>query len=116
MAEINGYVHLKPGNRHQLDDPDFFHRIPVKDSRAMLKVDNEDHNIVKGVCLNKNKTMGTITHCMIGQSVKCWQENHEEVINRLATEVIELTHIVGLYRERFGKLRVVKKGEQEQEE
>ena len=78
MAEINEYVHLKPGKRHQLDDPDFFHRIPIKDSRTMLKVDKADYNIVQGVRMEKNKTMATITHCMIGQSVKCWQENHEE--------------------------------------
>jgi len=107
MAKINEYVHFKPGNRHQLDTPDFFHRVPSIALPHMIKVDKDDHNIIKGVCMNKNKTIGTITHCMIGQSVKCWQENHEEVINRLATEVIELTHIVGLYRERFGKLRVV---------
>lgn len=59
--------------------------------------------------VNKNKPITTVLHCMIGTSVKCWSERHEFVIDTLLDEVVALRHILRLYRERYGKLPVVKK-------
>ena len=96
-----GYIDL-------LDNPDYYHH--KKDTKNHLRLDNVDHSIISGVSSNKNKPITTVLHCMIGQSVKCWEERHEFVINTLLDEVLALRHIAGLYRERYGRLPVVKKG------
>ena len=101
---------VKPGYIDLLNNPDYYHHIEATANKKQLRLDNVDHSIISSVSGNKNKPITTILHCMIGQSVKCWDEQHEFVINTLLDEVLSLRHIVCLYRERFGRLPVVKKG------
>ncbi len=101
---------IKPGYIDLLNSPDYYHHIEATTNKKQLRLDNADHLIITGVSVNKRKPITTVLHCMIGQSVKCWEERHEFVINTLLNEVLALRHIVGLYRERYGRLPVVKKG------
>ena len=106
----NGEQFVKPTYVDFLDNPDYHHHISNTTSQKRLRLDNVDHSIIKCVGANKQKPITTVLHCMIGQSVKCWDERHEFVISALLDEVLELRHIAGLYRERYGRLPVVKKG------
>ncbi len=100
---------VKPSFSDFLNNPDYYHQIKATTSKKQLRLDNGDHLIIKCVSVNKNKPITTVLHCMIGQSVKCWDEKHEFVINNLLDEVVALRHILRLYREKYGKLPVVKK-------
>ncbi len=110
MAENNEEQFAKPGYSELLDNPDYYHHIEATANKKQLRLDNADHSIINGVSVNKKKPIATVLHCMIGQSVKCWSEKHEFVINTLLDEVISLRHILRLYRERYGRLPVVKRG------
>ena len=110
MAENNEKRSIKPGYSDLLNNPDYYHHIKDAANKKHLRIDNDDHLIIKSVSANKEKPITTVLHCMIGQSVKCWSEKHEFVINTLLDEVISLRHILRLYRERYGRLPVVKKG------
>ena len=100
---------IKPGYSDLLDNPDFYHHVTDTTNKKHLRIDNNDHLIIKSVSVNKKKPITSVLHCMIGQSVKCWEEKHEFVINTLLDEVVTLRHILRLYCERYGRLPVVKK-------
>jgi len=110
MTENKEEQSVKPGYIDLLDNTDYYHHIKATANTKQLRLDNVDHKIIRGVSSNKNKPITTVLHCMIGQSMKCWEEQHEFVIENLLDEVIALRHIARLYRERYGKLPVVKKG------
>ena len=111
MAENDRIQFLKPGNGDLLDSPDYYHQIKdnANTNKKHLRIDNNDHLIIKTFSAAKNKPMSTVLHYMIGQSIKCWSEKHEFRVNTLLNEVLELRYIVGLYREKYGKLTIVKK-------
>ena len=108
-SENNEKRFVKPAYVDLLNSPDFFHQVKVKGDKKTLVIDKGGHAILSCVSTDKKKPITTVIHCMIGQSVKCWEEQHEFVINSLLDEVIALRHICNLYRERYGKLPVVKK-------
>ena len=112
-AENKESQFLKPGYGELLDTNDFFHHVRRGAESHTMGVDTVDHTVIKGVSNNKGKPIATVLHCMIGQSVKCWAERHEFLINELLDQVISLEHILGLYRERYGRLPVVKKDNRE---
>ena len=101
-ALSNSYLEL-------LDNPEYYHHVKRGTDRKHLRLDNKDHLIIKAVSSNKSKPITTVLHCMIGQSFKCWEEKHEFAIQELLTEVVGLRHILRLYRDKYGKLPVVKK-------
>ena len=104
---------VKPGYIDLLNNPDYYHHIKDTANQKRLRLDNVDHSIICGVSANKDKPITTVLHCMIGQSVKCWNERHEFVINTLLDEVLSLRHILRLYREKHGKLPVVRRNNKE---
>ena len=112
-TENNKEQFVKTGYIELLNNPDYYHHIKDAANQKRLRLDNVDHTIMKGVSANKRKPLTTVLHCMIGQSVKCWYERHEFVINTLLDEVLALRHIARLYRERYGRLPVVKRGDEE---
>ena len=88
MIENHEEQFVKPGYTDLLNNPDFYHHIEATANKKQLRLDNIDHLIIKGVSANKRKPITTVLHCMIGQSVKCWEERHEFVINSLLDEVL----------------------------
>ena len=112
-TENNKEQCVKTGYIELLNNPDYYHHIKDAANQKRLRLDNVDHSIINGVSVNKDKPITTVLHCMIGQSVKCWSERHELVINTLLAEVLALRHIVRLYRDRYGRLPVVKRGNEE---
>ena len=109
MTKNNEKRSIKPGYGDLLDNPDYYHHVKDTINNKHLRIDNDDHSIIKNLSTNKKKPITTVLHYMIGQSVKCWEEKHEFVINTLLDEVLALRHIAELYHERYGKLPVVKK-------
>ena len=112
-TENNEEPCAKPGYIDLLNNPDYYHHIEAVPNKKQLRLDNVDHLIIKGISVNKKKPITTVLHCMIGQSVKCWNEQHEFVINNLLDEVLALRHITRLYREKYGRLPVVKRDNKE---
>jgi len=97
------------GNTSILDIEHYVYEITGDNYGCSMKVSKPDMFIVKAWGKKKKKTNQTILHAMIGQATKCWDEKHDFQISQFEERIAAAEHIISLYFERYGRLRVVKK-------
>lgn len=94
-----------------LKTPGYAYQVPDKDRAAMVRISAED-DIVMLSCREVHKEpRTTISHLMIGQAAKCWDEKHDEKVRELEElrlKLLAAEHIMALYHEKYGPLHVKK--------
>jgi len=90
----------------------YIYRVSAKDVATQIKISKGDYLILKLYKEKKKKPFATIIHCMIGQAAKCWLEKHTERMEELESQAAVLEHIVKLYYQRYGPLRVIRRQQQ----
>ena len=99
-------------NKGIIDIEGYIYRVTQKDVATQIKISKGDYLILKIYKEQKKKPFATIIHCMIGQAAKCWLEKHTERMEELESQAAQLEHIVKLYYQRYGPLRVIRRQQQ----
>lgn len=76
----------------------YLYQVPDKDRATMVRISAEDDILVLSYREAHKKPRTTIIHLMIGQSIKCWEEKHDEKLRELE----ELEPIVFAYYKIYG--------------
>jgi len=90
----------------------FVYQVKRGDTGIRVRISKGDYLILRVYRENKRKPIPTIIHCMIGQAAKCWEEKHTLKIEELESQAALLAHIVKLYYQKYGPLRVIRRQQQ----
>ena len=95
-----------------IDIEGYVYQVKREDTGSRIRISKGDYLILRVYREKKRKPIPTIIHCMIGQAAKCWLEKHTERIEELESQAAVLEHIVKLYYQRYGPLRVIRRQQQ----
>jgi hypothetical protein len=76
-----------------------------KDIAGKIDIGTGDKTIINIQKHIKKKSSRAVLHDMVGQSVKCWDEQHEQTIKHLEERVRILATIVIAYLRKYGPIR-----------
>lgn len=107
------------GETHVSQRPGYVFRVTTQGKSRNMRIAEGDYDIITiyGNLYSKPRT--TILHEMIGTAAKCWEEKHNEQLPELLewrdkTKNYELmARIIELYHKKYGRLRVIRKDQQE---
>ena len=83
----------------------YVYRVPKDQIGTHIAISKGDNEIVK---IYKNlfkRPSIVVMHWMIGQSAKCWEEKHEEVIENLQERVRIQAKIIVAYLNKYGPIK-----------
>ncbi len=83
----------------------YVYRVPRDHKRAIIAISDDDKEIV---LMYKNifkRPLIAVIHWMIGQSAKCWEEEHEEVIRNLQERARIQARIILAYLHKYGPIK-----------
>jgi len=75
------------------------------DIAGKIDIGTGDKTIINIRKYMKKKSSRAVLHDMVGQSMKCWDEQHEQTIKDLEERVRILATIVIAYLRKFGPIR-----------
>jgi len=112
----------EPGEEtHVSQRPGYVFRVTTQGKSRNMRIAEGDYDIITAYGSLRNKPRSTILHEMIGTAAKCWEEKHAERLPELQewrdkTEDYELmARIIELYHKKYGRLRVIRKDQQEKQ-
>lgn len=82
----------------------YVYRLPHAAIAALIPISSGDKDILqvyKGIL---GISMTAVIHEMIGVAARCWEENHPNVINKMAQKITGQKTLLFLYRAKFGRL------------
>ncbi len=104
---------------HVSQRPGYVFRVTTQGKSRNMRIAEGDYDIITTYGNLYSKPRTTILHEMIGTATKCWEEKHAEQLPELLewrdkTKDYELmARIIELYKQKYGRLRVIRKDQQE---
>ena len=83
----------------------YVYRVPRDQRRDIIAISNHDKEIVKMYKNLFKRPMIAVIHWMIGQSAKCFEEKHEEIIRNLQERTRIQARIILAYLNKYGPIK-----------